>query len=508
MSADGGLALHRVGGGAMAERAVALLSTALAEGAAPPQLAVLARVNSALLPVQVALTAAGIPHTAPLDTAVLQRTGIRTALAYLRLGLDTDGMARADVLDTLNRPARKVKSAVTPLLPRRSPWSIGALEQVGDQLSETHRDRFGDYLGDLLDLAGVLTNGGDTARALDVIRRRIGLGEAMDALDASRRRPEGSSHGDDLDALEQLAALQPDPALFETWLTERLRVPGQPDGVTLSTVHRVKGMEWPQVVVFAANQGLFPHRLADDVEEERRVFHVAITRCQEQVHVIADAERASPFLDELTTPPRQSDRSDARGPATAPASSAEPTFDPSGQLHAARGLELTLAGGLQGRITTLGRHHVVVEVEDADLTAAGAGPVQVRVPHGTRIRVDGEGRTLTGPRAAAGASRSGAGRGGSGHDGQPGRLDVGEDTDPVDDALFSELKAWRSKVARDNGVPAYLVFHDRHLQVIAGRRPRTLRELAACPGVGPAKLERYGDELLELVTASETTPDP
>ena len=47
----------------------------------------LSRVNSTLLPIQIALTEAGIPCTTPLDRRALERTGIRTALAYLRMGL-------------------------------------------------------------------------------------------------------------------------------------------------------------------------------------------------------------------------------------------------------------------------------------------------------------------------------------------------------------------------------------------------------------------------------------
>src|SRR6185503_8541545 len=65
------------------------------------------------------------------------------------------------------------------------------------------------------------------------------------------------------------------------------------------TVHRVKGLEWPHVVVHDASQGLFPHRLSTDVEEERRVFHVAITRGQTSVTVVADAEAPSMFIAEL-----------------------------------------------------------------------------------------------------------------------------------------------------------------------------------------------------------------
>ena len=58
-----------------------------------------------------------------------------------------------------------------------------------------------------------------------------------------------------------------------------------------------------RVIVLGAHSGLMPHRLADDLEEERRVFHVALTRCRDQVVLLADASVAAPFLDELTTPP-------------------------------------------------------------------------------------------------------------------------------------------------------------------------------------------------------------
>ena len=61
---------------------------------------------------------------------------------------------------------------------------------------------------------------------------------------------------------------------------------------------------------------------------------------------------------------------------------------------------------------------------------------------------------------------------------------------------FDALKAWRLARAREDDVPAYLVFHNSTLEEIAARRPRSLDELAAVPGVGPAKLERYGEGVL------------
>jgi ATP-dependent DNA helicase UvrD/PcrA len=66
---------------------------------------------------------------------------------------------------------------------------------------------------------------------------------------------------------------------------------------------------------------------------------------------------------------------------------------------------------------------------------------------------------------------------------------------------FEALKEWRLARARAEEIPAYLVFHNSTLAEIAGRRPRSLAELAAVPGVGPAKLERYGEDVLAALAA-------
>jgi DNA helicase II / ATP-dependent DNA helicase PcrA len=61
------------------------------------------------------------------------------------------------------------------------------------------------------------------------------------------------------------------------------------------------------------------------------------------------------------------------------------------------------------------------------------------------------------------------------------------------------LKEWRLARARAEEVPAYVVFNDRTLAELVARLPRTIAELAAVPGIGPAKLERFGPELLATV---------
>ena len=62
-----------------------------------------------------------------------------------------------------------------------------------------------------------------------------------------------------------------------------------------------------------------------------------------------------------------------------------------------------------------------------------------------------------------------------------------------------KLRAWRLERSKADGVPPYVVFHDRVLHEIAETRPSSVGELAQIAGVGPAKLERYGDEVLALI---------
>ncbi len=69
-----------------------------------------------------------------------------------------------------------------------------------------------------------------------------------------------------------------------------------------------------------------------------------------------------------------------------------------------------------------------------------------------------------------------------------------------DPALYEALSAWRKARAKTEEVPAYIVFHNSVLVAIADARPRSLDELAEVPGVGPAKLDRYGEDVLEVLS--------
>ena len=71
--------------------------------------------------------------------------------------------------------------------------------------------------------------------------------------------------------------------------------------------------------------------------------------------------------------------------------------------------------------------------------------------------------------------------------------------DPEAEGLFQRLREWRLRIARAQGVPPYVIFHDATLLAIAAARPRSRRDLEGLPGLGAAKLERYGDALLAFL---------
>lgn len=388
-----------------ADETVRVVNEWIAEGVEPERIALLARVNSVLLAPHVALHDAGIPLASMLTPDVLSRTGLRAALAYLRIAANPDGFAASDVVEILRRPTRGLPQWFPDRLGRRRTWTVGTIAGLAAQMPDKDEAKVFD-LADSLAAVVAAAKEGTTRRVLEVVRDDVGLGQAMSLLDRSGSA-QGSSHLDDLEGLLAVADLHPDPATFEPWLRDVFRREHEPGGLTLSTIHRVKGREWDRVVVFGVSDGLLPHRLADDVEEERRVLHVGITRGRERVTVMTDSSRRSPFLGELdgTAPKR---------PALRVVRSAGPPANDRG-------------------------------------TRASEPPVE-----------------LTGDAAVAEQS----------------------------------LRTWRTRRAKDDGVPAYIVLTDKSLRAIAAAMPTTARELVRCEGIGPTKLERYGDEILAIISAS------
>ena len=487
LAGAGPVAVRTVPGEQLATLATEIITSWRSSGVDPADIAVLARVNSALLPVQVACMEAGIPCATPLGAGVLGRTGMRTAFAYLRIGSDPGHIRREDVRDTIRRPSRGIAPMVVDMVTKRSSTSVDDIRRLADRLSGRDVPKLMAYADDLDTVAAAAA--GTTASALDAIGEGIGLNGTMDVLDSSRREADRSTHGDDLAALAAVAALHPDAATFESWLRGVLgRPPAEGPAVLLSTVHRIKGKEWDHVIVFGANQGLLPHRLGDDEEGERRVFHVALTRARRQVAVLADAGAPSRFLGELdgsrphpkpgeVHAGRGADRTGGRsagdGSRESTRSGSRSRSGPRGGKSSTPSLPVVEAApGLT--VEHRGQSGVVLEVGD-DGVVVGIGEARVGLPFGTDVRVEGKTVSLVPPGAA-----------------------------PTAEAMAAEaaLRQWRSAVASKDAVPAYVVLNDKELVGIAAELPRTLPELAACRGIGPLRLEKWGDEILAVL---ETT---
>jgi ATP-dependent DNA helicase RecQ len=71
---------------------------------------------------------------------------------------------------------------------------------------------------------------------------------------------------------------------------------------------------------------------------------------------------------------------------------------------------------------------------------------------------------------------------------------------PGSEPLFEQLRQWRAELAREQGVPAYVILHDKTLREVAARQPATLTDLLDISGIGEAKAARYGAALLETIS--------
>lgn len=376
--------------------------SALASGAAPSDVAVLARVNAVLAPIQVALTGEGIPISGGVGLEFLDRTSVRAVLAWLRLATAAERgrFLPDDLKEALRRPSRSFHPRINDWIAEQG--SVVDLFSLAGRLNNDRDvDRLTEFAGDVQTMQQEAKQGAPTSDLIFTLIDKIGLAGSVAGLDVSRRGMNRSAQGDDLTAIQHLAALHDDVASFEQWLTGRLAAKRSTDGVVLSTVHRVKGQEWPHVVVHHVDAEQYPHRLAEDVEEERRLFHVAITRASQHATIVT-GPNPSPFVEELTTEP---------------------------------------------------------------------SPERVISSH----------RPAPVPKAAVSKSKS----------------NPVDDLDPAAAARFEQLRTLRTALAA--GKPAYVVFDNKTLAAIARAAPTTRKELARISGVGPAKLDKYGDAFVEFL---------
>ncbi|MCD6003642.1 ATP-dependent helicase [Vreelandella alkaliphila] len=276
-----------------------------AQGRALSDVSLLVRSWALSVPFQLALLQAGIPFRLQREDRFVFRLPLVQALAgYLKLSRQPELLHDPEqLLLLLSQP--------TPFVARER------LQQLAYQLASTQRwpERHEPVLTSLKPLQrrtlkkrwALLCelpklSGWPPARLLSHVVETI---EAEKTLKrAAARRDKGEEDVRLLDVLIEQADSVKDPDAFIE-LLER-PVENQAGGVLISTVHGAKGLEWPLVAVAGVNEEDFPHYSRDNplnderLEEERRLFYVAITRAQEQLLVLHDGgvHRPSRFIAE------------------------------------------------------------------------------------------------------------------------------------------------------------------------------------------------------------------
>jgi DNA helicase II / ATP-dependent DNA helicase PcrA len=286
-------------------------------GADPRDMAVIYRMNSQSRVIEEALLASNIPYQIVGGLKFYERQEVKDVLAYLRLGFNpSDNLAFERAM---SRPSRgfgdKSLSELKQLAAEHgTSWFMALPEWISKAKAGKTRDKleaFVDlivHIGSSSDSAiaaanlvfassGLLEQYKDEGEEGDfeLQSRRENLGEFMRTVDEFDRMSEDHSLGA---YLSQVALMQDQDSMK----------PGTGRGVLLITAHSAKGLEFSDVFVVGAEEGVFPHRRAldssADIEEERRLFYVACTRARKELSITYCTQRTSYYGSGFQEPSR------------------------------------------------------------------------------------------------------------------------------------------------------------------------------------------------------------
>lgn len=211
----------------------------------------------------------------------------------------------------------------------------------------------------------------------------------------------------------------------------------QSEAVTLASLHSAKGLEWDAVFIVGCNEGMLPISYADTSERIK----------EERRLFYVGVTRARTHLEISASRARQPGARATREPSRFLSQIAS-------SVHDTTAISASVRKGSGSSFTERKRK----------------GPAACRVC----------GKSLvTAPERTIGRCRT--------------------CPSSADEALIDQLKVWRLEMAEEHDVPAYVIFTDATLTAIAEQLPSTKTELLAISGIGPAKLERFGDALLALL---------
>ncbi len=286
-------------------------------GADPRDMAVIYRMNSQSRPIEEALLASNIPYQIVGGLKFYERQEVKDVLAYLRLGFNpSDNLAFERAV---SRPSRGFgDKSLSELKQLAADHGTSWFMALPEWISKTKAGKTRDKLEAFVDLIVHIGSSSESAIAaanlvfassglleqyqddggeadFELQSRRENLGEFMRTADEFDRMSEDRSLGA---YLSQVALVQDQDSMKS----------GTARGVLLITAHSAKGLEFSDVFVVGAEEGVFPHRRAldstADIEEERRLFYVACTRARKELSITYCTQRTSYYGSGFQEPSR------------------------------------------------------------------------------------------------------------------------------------------------------------------------------------------------------------
>jgi DNA helicase-2/ATP-dependent DNA helicase PcrA len=261
-------------------------------GAKYSDIAILYRTNSHTLYTADRLMHNGIPFVMKEKPRnIYEEPAVKDVISYIRYSLYEDSVE--DFFRIMNRPVRYIKRNTVPL----KPFKMQEILQNNKGTSYAVENII--QLYDNLKFIKTL----NPYAAVNYIRKGVGYDEYI----KKQARENGKDASRDFENLDELLELSKGFETLKEWLEhienydvimaqQNIQKPKNEDAVNIVTMHASKGLEWKVVVLPDVNEGVVPHKKAitdEEIEEERRMFYVAMTRAKENLFIFYLEEKGA-----------------------------------------------------------------------------------------------------------------------------------------------------------------------------------------------------------------------
>ena len=275
------------------------------EGVSPGEIAILYRSHFHALEIQLAFSRAGIPYQITSGVKFFERQHVRDLIAFIQFVANPRNESAWQRIAILlpkvgDKGAQKIYAAAFDhaKLMQRDFIDALATDDVKTKVSKDAKDEWSSFCASLKQISDVMRTGKPESIVSTAIDGWYGdymkgeYADYIDRLEELKALIGFASRFDDLaEMLSQISLMNGE--------TSEKHVDVPPDTVKLTTVHQSKGLEFDVVFVIGVADGMFPSRRsieAGDVEEERRLFYVAVTRAKNELYICYPkvATRAGP----------------------------------------------------------------------------------------------------------------------------------------------------------------------------------------------------------------------